>query len=404
MLSRMKFEVEDLVAEMLDRIPDSIWASSTTTFFDPAIGGGQFVKQIEQRLRAHGHSDENIRTRVFGLEESNLHINFAVNKHKLVGQYAKKPYAKYLTVDDTMKFDVVIGNPPYEASDDTGRKDQANNLWSKFTKKGIELTKQGGHFAFITPTSWLSPAADVGKGKTGTRFFNEYFQKFKTLALNVNECARHFNVGSTFSYFVVEKTQASNFVTEVTTAESSYTIDLRDIHYLPKTMNPLSISINKKVLDRPSKFGIVGNNLPETRIEMQEDMKGAFKVPMYHTSSKGGKYWYAKAPISTASQAKVIISLSGNYVPVYDSGGMSFTGMCVAYYLKDTDVMDSVKSFLDSKLVRFILAENKYTGWVSPVISDLPDIDKTVIWTDQDLYKHFKLTKEEIKHIEDAVK
>jgi hypothetical protein len=98
---------------MLDHLPDRVWSNDTATFFDPAIGGGQFVRAIEQRLRAHGHSDSNIRKRVFGFEESELHIRYAVNKHKLVGQYAKKPYDKFLEMDDTMKFDVVIGNPPF---------------------------------------------------------------------------------------------------------------------------------------------------------------------------------------------------------------------------------------------------------------------------------------------------
>lgn len=404
MLSRMKFEIEPLVNEMLDQLPESVWTNDSTTFFDPAIGGGQFVKEIELRLRRAGHSNRNIHRRVFGFEESELHLRFAVNKHKLVGQYAKKPYDKFFELDDAMKFDVVIGNPPYEATDDDGRKDQANNLWSKFTQKGMELVKDGGYLALITPTSWLSPAADIGKGKHGIRFFNAYFQKYKTITLNVNECARHFSVGSTFSYFVVEKTESKKYTTKVITADSRYKIDLRGVHFLPKTMNPLAISINKKVLDRPDKFGIIGNNLPETRLEESKQKTKQFSVPAYHVSSKGGTYWYFRQPISTARRAKVIVSLSGNYVPVYDPGGMSFTSMCMVYYLSGSDTMESIRSFLDSKLVKYILNENKYTGWVSPVISDLPNIDKTRIWTDQDLHQYFGLTQEEIDYIENAVK
>ena len=57
MLSRMKFEIEALVEEMLDQLPETVWTSNSTTFFDPAIGGGQFVRAIEQRLRERGHSD-----------------------------------------------------------------------------------------------------------------------------------------------------------------------------------------------------------------------------------------------------------------------------------------------------------------------------------------------------------
>lgn len=403
MLERIK-PIADLVSEMLDQLPDSVWSSNTTTFFDPALGGGQFVRDIERRLRARGHSNDNIRSRVYGFEYNMALVDLAVNMNKLVGQYSRMPYENFLELDNSMKFDVIVGNPPYGASDDDGRKDQANNLWSKFTKKGFDILNKGGFLAFVTPNSWLSPAADIGKGKHGIRFFNDYFQFYKTHTLNVNECGKHFNVGSTFSYFIVEKTPSDNFETKVITEDSNYTIDLKTIEYLPKTMNPMSISINKKVLEIEEKFGIVGNNLPECRIDMKKEKTGNFNVPCYNTPAKGGTYWYSETAISTANDPKVIISISGNYVPVYDAGGMSFTGMCLAYYLKKNDDMGSIRSYLESKLVKFILDENKYTGWVSPVISDLPDIDKTKVWTDAELYSHFNLTQEEIDYIEANVK
>jgi hypothetical protein len=48
----MKFEIDELVAEILDQLPSSVWTSNSTTFLDPAIGGGQFVRAVEQRLRS----------------------------------------------------------------------------------------------------------------------------------------------------------------------------------------------------------------------------------------------------------------------------------------------------------------------------------------------------------------
>ena len=87
MLSRMKFEIDDLVTEILDQLPQSIWTSDSTTFIDPALGGGQFVRAIEQRLRSYGHNDDNIKRRVFGCESSKLNVKYAVNKYKLIGNY-----------------------------------------------------------------------------------------------------------------------------------------------------------------------------------------------------------------------------------------------------------------------------------------------------------------------------
>jgi hypothetical protein len=50
-----------------------------------------------------------------------------------------------LEKDNDMKFDVPIGNPPYQ--DPTGQ----NTIYPKFYAKAIEVCKPGGHIAMITP-------------------------------------------------------------------------------------------------------------------------------------------------------------------------------------------------------------------------------------------------------------
>ena len=86
MLSRLKFEISPLVKEMLDQLPSAVWSSSSTTFLDPSMGGGQFLVEIERRLRASGHSDENISARVFGCEKNKLRVNYAKNNKKLLSK------------------------------------------------------------------------------------------------------------------------------------------------------------------------------------------------------------------------------------------------------------------------------------------------------------------------------
>lgn len=390
-----KPDSEELWNEIISCIPDDVFLKKDLKILSLAFGHGTESDLITKRMVSLGRSTQEIKDSMYLLDKYSVFTKEALRKGYT--NVLKKDFENW---EANMKFDIVVGNPPYEAADTGGRKDQAKNLWSKFTKKSFDLVKDDGYVALVTPASWLSPAADVGKGLSGIRFFRDYFQKLSTIKLNINECARHFNVGSTFSYFVVKNTPATSYITTVTTEKDSYDIDLRSINFLPISMSQESISINKKVLEQHDKFGIIGNNLPETKVEMSKEKTAHFSVPAYHTSSKGGTYWYVKQPIQNASRKKVIISISGNYVPVYDQAGMSFTGMCVVYYLKDNETMDSIKSFLDSKLVKFVLKENKYTGWVSPVLSDLPNINKSKVWTDKELYAHFNLTQEEIDYIE----
>lgn len=50
-----------------------------------------------------------------------------------------------------MKFDVVIGNPPYQGPTKASKK-----LWPQFISKAFELVKDGGAVYLITPTTWLN--------------------------------------------------------------------------------------------------------------------------------------------------------------------------------------------------------------------------------------------------------
>lgn len=70
MITRLKFPIEPLVVQMLDQLPEDVWKSTTTTFLDPAMGGGQFLVEIQRRLRAAGHSDDNISERMYGCEKT----------------------------------------------------------------------------------------------------------------------------------------------------------------------------------------------------------------------------------------------------------------------------------------------------------------------------------------------
>ena len=94
MLRRLKLETDELVYKILSHYPEELWKSDSTTFFDPAIGGGQFVRAIEEKLFAYGHSKENIANRVTGYEANSMRVNYTVNKFNLVGKYIAKDFVE----------------------------------------------------------------------------------------------------------------------------------------------------------------------------------------------------------------------------------------------------------------------------------------------------------------------
>ena len=136
-----------------------------------------------------------------------MDLNYIRNKFKLVGQYK---VSNPIEEDIRMKFDVVIGNPPYQdTKEDGSRKSKAVNLWSKFVSLAMNISKDNGKVAMVTPNSWLSPSVDLaGQYKIdGKERFWDVFNSYSTYA-NVNDVAQHFKgVGSTFGYFIVDKSK-----------------------------------------------------------------------------------------------------------------------------------------------------------------------------------------------------
>jgi hypothetical protein len=402
MLSRMKFEIEPLVAEMLDQLPEAVWASLSTTFFDPAIGGGQFVRAIEQRLRSAGHSDVNIRSRVFGFEESELHIRFAVNKYNLVGQYVRKPYEKFFELDDTMKFDVVIGNPPYQKEAEHGKKVN-DNLWAPLTFKAWSLVKDYGYLAFITPDNWRTPTNDFRT--EGKSILKEIIKPYRTVAINMNEAERHFSVGSTISYFVVNKVKDNSNITNVTSVWGQSTIDLNKLPTIPKDLSGLGLSIFSKVMSTPGKKW--------TFVQKQTKLNKSLNISEIqdkdHTvqlfDSFGGKpIKFCDKEGEDHSSPKAMISYVGKYSVLVDNGNITPAQHVHRQIIKSSEVVGA-RTQLESKLYKFIIEGNRANQYIEKHIPNMMlQLDMSKKWTDKAIYKHFGLTQEEIDYVEANVK
>ena len=150
MIFRLKLEIGGLVNEMVAKLPETLFLSDSTTFLDPSMASGQYVTAIEQRLRKHGHSDENIKSRVFGVEKNMLRVNYAIKKNKLVGTYSvdKNDIPSILICN--MKFDCIIGNPPYQTQTDGN----SRPIWHLFVENSIKNLEDGGYLCYVHPSGW----------------------------------------------------------------------------------------------------------------------------------------------------------------------------------------------------------------------------------------------------------
>lgn len=309
-----------------------------------------------------------------------------------------------------MKFDIVVGNPPYQSADD--RRDGA--IWPEFLNAAVSVLKPTGVCAFITPDTWT--ADDSGKvhseGSTitvnGTR--KTIFDRHHVRCIRVGTSLQKLyfpEVAVNFSYYILQAGARGS--TELITDTGTVNVNLNELPFIPVRCNELVLSILKKTLfSDGEKFKIV-NGSYRYRVKdcaytrMVKDH--VFKYPFVTTSAKYTKkqYGYTNEPILGVGRSKVIWSNSGYNSPFYDGGDFGLGDHSSAIMVDSSEMGASVLWLLTgSKLIQFLANLKSVGGYVlgiSTIKNYLPRFDSPII-CDADLYQHFNLTDEEIALIE----
>jgi site-specific DNA-methyltransferase (adenine-specific) len=398
MLERIK-NIKGLVNEVLDNLPEAVWTSPSTTFFDPAIGGGQFVAEIERRLRAHGHSDENIRTRVYGFEYTNALVDIAVNMNKLVGQYARKSYEKFFELDNTMKFDVVVGNPPYQ--DKKGNENSTNSadLYAKFVIKNIELSKN--FIALVIPSAWTGPK--------NSNLKKVVFEDNQPIILNTHK-DKWFDVFMNTCYFVTTKgRKGQTLLTD--NYDNKVSVVLDSNFAVPTDLSVLAIQ-NK--INSFAKKGNLSKNWLRGHLHLNQVAsvsKGVEFIEAVGAKNAGLTISIIDPKVETTGLGlhKVVIPNMGSTDTIGNikiANPSQVGGHSVVFLTtKNTTESTNLKTYLESKLMRWVIKAVKIsTPNSKKVFSFVPSVDLLKSWTDKDLYQYFGLTQEEIEYVESNIK
>lgn len=165
---------EAVVKEMIEKLP---WDEfdETTKFFDPACKDGGFLRAIYDRLisdkkliaKYNGNADalkNKILSNLYGIALNQnskavtvKNLNGFGYNTTVIPDYVQKiryesleKLTKEAFGEKNMKFDVVIGNPPYN-DDDTK---VATAIYSRFVEDGMKMADKCS--AFITPARWYA--------------------------------------------------------------------------------------------------------------------------------------------------------------------------------------------------------------------------------------------------------
>lgn len=476
------FTPPSLANQVLDLLPQELFASPTSTFLDPVSKSGVFLREIVKRL------DRGLETRmpdrqeriehilhkqVFGIAITELtahlarrsvycsknadspfsvcrfdtvggNIHYRPLRHTWVGgkcrycgasqevydrgdqaeQYAyefihtDKPH----TLFNNMKFDVIIGNPPYQLSDGGGTGSSAIPLYHKFILQAMKLSPS--FLSMIVPARWYSG----GKGLDDFRnmMLNDKRIKYLVDYTDSRDCFPSVDIAGGVCYFLwckdyrgkcCVKTIQKNKVSIVDRSLNEFETFIREnvaVQIIRKVLNRSDEMMDSVVFSR-NPFGFASNDC------FKVAKKGG-DIPIM--TSKGFFYVPVKSIQTNASSVgkwKVIMSkASAEHAGQTDKDGrkkivsrvevLPPNTICSESYLllstfNNEKEAINLRDYVKTNFFRFLLSTILLTQNIAKdKFQFVPLQDFSHPWTDEMLYKKYGLSDEEIAFIESMIR
>lgn len=372
------FTPKELVCEMLDKIPVDVWKNPNTIFLDPCMGKGTFLIDILRRLTTiYGYSLENAISRIYGYDIRVKYINYLKR-----GGFKNIFHKDFLNNDNDMKFDVVVGNPPYQDSNKPGD----NALYQHFTKKVLNgLLNDGGYFSFVLPTTMSDYLLLCDKNRN---YINNFYN-IKSMVFDFPEdYFKNIGVGTTAFYFTLKNEIVENETQDI---QITYKKDnerkvinrnVRKGEILPKknfekydelvntflSNNNFGFKVMKtiygksrRIRKKQLKDGVVTINQTETNI---------YPIVDKITKTKGMEVYYYSQMMKDYEKSKVIFSKSGYPLARYVDTPLN---------LSDNIMYITVDSEVEGKNIAFIINSNVFSEVINLFSTNARDAHNTIV-------------------------
>ncbi len=475
------FTPPEIVNQMLDMLPQELFSDPNTTFLDPACKTGVFLREIAKRLNKGLESqipdlqerlDHIFHKQLYGIaitemtsllsrrsvycskypnseysvskfDDAQGNIRYKRTNHKWKDgrcvwcgankeQYERSEDLEthayeWIHVNNPeelfkVKFDVIIGNPPYQMSDGGGGAGKsAAPIYQKFVSQAIKL--QPSYLTMIIPSRWFNG----GKGLDDFRLSMLGDDRI-ALIYDYSDSKDCFpggvDIPGGICYFLWDKKHSGackviNALKGGRTTSSERSLS----EYETFIRNNDALSIVRKVTSKEKAFmnGLVSSRKPfglesNTPFDTNGDI-------VLRSSSGLGTISRSKitAGENLLDKWKVIASkVSFEHAGVPDKDGMMRvlsvveklppTSACTESYLVigsfDSEACaDNLISYLNTKFVRVLLMQMLASMNMSKSsYSFVPIQDFSKPWTDDELYSKYDLSMDEIDYIEATIK
>ncbi len=469
-----------LVNEILDQLPKSIWRDKHATFLDPVAKSGVFLREISKRLmtglehqipdlqKRANHIYEN---QVFGIAITELtsllarrsiycsktangkysicesfnnaqgNILYGRIEHTWVGGGCKfcgatqEMYDRSLELETHayqfihtdnpkeifkgMRFDVVVGNPPYQLGDG-GYGTSAKPIYHHFVQQAKRLNPR--YMTMIIPARWYSG----GKGLDEFRAEMLGDDRLRRIVdfPEAIDCFPGVQIKGGVCYFLWDRDHRG--FCEVATSEKGEITSEMTRPLLEKGASTF-IRYNEAI---PILNKVRAKNEPSIRHQISSSKPFGLRTN-YRGKEKPFRHSikiYQKGGIGYVAQNEIknnvnLINKYKVFIPPLGSGSDSFphpilgkpfvvgpNTVCTETYLvagsfESEAQAKKLAAYLNTRFLRFLVLLNKPAQHATAkVYQFVPLQDFKLMWNDEKLYEKYGLTQNEIKFIESKVR
>lgn len=320
-----------------------------------------------------------------------------------------------------MKFDVIVGNPPYQVGDKKNEEDRAAPIYQHFIQQAIALEPK--YIAMIVPSRWFT-------GGFGLDRFRERMIKDRRMRAIVDnpklfDCFPGVEIKGGVNYFLWDRDHDGDceFSTRIDgRITSSMSRDLRDGVGIVIRDNKSARIVEKVKAHHKGSWGdtVCGPQMAFGQMRTNFSGDSATAEPGYIPVVLGSRVGFVEPSVidknmDWVNRWKVIVPMAGDghgrevsYVlgePIALAPGSACTQTYLVAGLFDTrEETENYAYFLTTKFVRFLILQRKTTQHLySDRFRFVPKLDMKRRWTDAELYKKFGLTKDEAAYIEETI-
>lgn len=475
------FTPPHLVNRILDLLPVDLWRDKNVRFLDPGCKSGVFLREIAKRLdkglekqmpdrqkrmnyifknqlyglaitelttllsrrsvycskTANGkysvcetfddpqgnirftrieHTWENGRCLFCGANEENYERGVELETHAYQFIHIDKPEVIF-----NMKFDVIIGNPPYQL-DTGGSGRQAKPIYQLFVQQAKKLKPR--YLTMIIPSRWFAGGMGLDEFRE-SMLHDRHIRKIVDYT-NSKECFQGISISGGVNYFLWDRDHPgpctfTNIHDSVANTAERF---LDEFPVLVRFNNAVDVIRKVKAAGEASISTIVSSISPFGFATSERGRPKPYSNALRLYSSKGVGYVSRKEVhqgIELIDKHKVMISQTiSEHAGEPDKNGQfkllarvrelgpgeicTFSYITIGAFNSATEARN-LRSYLETKFARFLILQAVSSIHLSrDKFAFLPIQDFAKEWTDKKLYKKYSLTKDEIAFIESMIR